>query len=225
MATLTEDSLIDCYYIPSFIPSGTKMVFNGTNSPSSWTKDTTYNDYSLRVVTGSVTTGGSTAFSSIMTQLNSSMTLSPASTSITIDQRTTNVSTDITGGLPGSPAPTIQGPGLQISFTSNLADLPAHAHAYTGNGLGTKTPGPSTNRAGYSTTLGTTDAGSSQQHTHTLSYVPGQPVASQGPHSHPISWTHAHPSTITSHTHAPGSFSVQQDFRVYYRDVIIASKD
>ena len=44
-------------------PSGTKMLFNQTAAPTGWTKDTTNNDNSaIRVVTGSVGTGGSDGF-------------------------------------------------------------------------------------------------------------------------------------------------------------------
>jgi len=46
-------------------PSGTRMSFQQTAAPTGWTKDTTaaINDSVLRLVTGSVTSGGSTAFS------------------------------------------------------------------------------------------------------------------------------------------------------------------
>jgi hypothetical protein len=46
-------------------PSGTRMSFQQTSAPTGWTKDTTaaINDSILRLVTGSVTSGGSTAFS------------------------------------------------------------------------------------------------------------------------------------------------------------------
>ena len=46
-------------------PSGTRMSFNQTSAPTGWTKDTTaaINDSILRLVTGSVSSGGSVAFS------------------------------------------------------------------------------------------------------------------------------------------------------------------
>lgn len=49
---------------PAF-PSGTRMSFNQTSAPAGWTKDTssTINDSILRLVTGSVSSGGSVAFS------------------------------------------------------------------------------------------------------------------------------------------------------------------
>lgn len=50
---------------PSAFPAGTRMSFQQTSAPTGWTKDTTaaINDSILRLVTGSVTSGGSTAFS------------------------------------------------------------------------------------------------------------------------------------------------------------------
>lgn len=47
------------------VPSGTKQLFVQTSAPTGWTKDTSSNDNSaVRIVTGSVTTGGSADFSS-----------------------------------------------------------------------------------------------------------------------------------------------------------------
>lgn len=43
-------------------PSGTVMLFNQTAAPVGWTKGTTHNDKALRLVTGSVSTGGTDAF-------------------------------------------------------------------------------------------------------------------------------------------------------------------
>jgi hypothetical protein len=44
-------------------PSGTKMLFQQTAAPTGWTKDTTHNDKALRVVSGTVGSGGTSAFS------------------------------------------------------------------------------------------------------------------------------------------------------------------
>ncbi len=44
----------------------TISLFQQTTAPSGWTKGATHNDKALRVVTGSVSTGGSTAFSSVL---------------------------------------------------------------------------------------------------------------------------------------------------------------
>jgi hypothetical protein len=42
--------------------SGTRLLFQQTAAPTGWTKDTTYNNYALRVVSGTAGTGGSVAF-------------------------------------------------------------------------------------------------------------------------------------------------------------------
>jgi hypothetical protein len=62
-------------------PSGTVMLFNQTAAPTGWTKDTTNNNNSaIRVVTGSVSTGGSddftTTFGTSKTTASHTLTLS-----------------------------------------------------------------------------------------------------------------------------------------------------
>jgi hypothetical protein len=47
----------------SGFPSGTKMLFQQSSAPTGWTKDTAHNDKALRVVSGSVGSGGSHGFS------------------------------------------------------------------------------------------------------------------------------------------------------------------
>ena len=46
-------------------PSGTLMLFQQSTAPTGWTKQTTHNDKALRVVSGTASSGGGTAFSSI----------------------------------------------------------------------------------------------------------------------------------------------------------------
>lgn len=46
-------------------PSGTAVVFAQTAAPTGWTKSTTHNDKALRVVSGTASSGGATAFSSV----------------------------------------------------------------------------------------------------------------------------------------------------------------
>lgn len=47
------------------IPSGTSMLFAQTAAPVGWVKVTTYNDATLRVVSGAASSGGSVAFSTV----------------------------------------------------------------------------------------------------------------------------------------------------------------
>lgn len=46
-------------------PSGTVMLFVQSAAPTGWTKSTAHNDKALRVVSGSVSSGGSASFSSV----------------------------------------------------------------------------------------------------------------------------------------------------------------
>jgi hypothetical protein len=46
-------------------PAGTRMLFQQASAPPGWRKDTTHNDKTLRVVNGSVGSGGSVAFSTL----------------------------------------------------------------------------------------------------------------------------------------------------------------
>lgn len=43
------------------------MIFVQSTAPTGWTKDTTYDDYALRVVSGTPTTGGTLSFTSVFT--------------------------------------------------------------------------------------------------------------------------------------------------------------
>ncbi len=46
-------------------PRGTLMLFQQTAAPLGWTKQTTHNDKALRVVSGTASSGGSVAFSTV----------------------------------------------------------------------------------------------------------------------------------------------------------------
>ena len=96
---------------PSF-PSGTAMLFQQTSVPTGWTKSTTHNDKALRVVSGTVGTGGTTAFSTAM--------------------GTPSVSGTV--GISGAPAVG----NLAVSMSGNVAvgnttlstsTMPAHTHS------------------------------------------------------------------------------------------------
>lgn len=51
----------------SAFPSGTLMLFQQTAAPTGWTKQTTHNDKALRVVSGTASSGGTSAFSTVFT--------------------------------------------------------------------------------------------------------------------------------------------------------------
>ena len=83
---------------PAF-PSGTRMLFQQTAAPTGWTKETSHNDKTLRVVSGTVTTGGSNAFTSAFSNITPSG----------------SVSTSISGTV--------------ANHTLTIAQMPAHNHS------------------------------------------------------------------------------------------------
>ena len=48
-------------------PAGTALLFQQTAAPTGWTKSTTHDNKALRVVSGTASSGGSTAFTSVFT--------------------------------------------------------------------------------------------------------------------------------------------------------------
>jgi hypothetical protein len=67
MAILQGTTLNGCNSIPGFIESGARMLFEQSSAPPSWTKLDTHNNKALRVVTGSASPGGTTAFTTVFT--------------------------------------------------------------------------------------------------------------------------------------------------------------
>jgi hypothetical protein len=51
----------------AYLPTGTVMLFVQTSAPTGWTKSTTHDNKALRVVSGSASSGGTTAFTSVFT--------------------------------------------------------------------------------------------------------------------------------------------------------------
>lgn len=62
--TLTHTQINDLQSLQGVLsaPSGTQMLFRQSAAPTGWTKNTAHNDKALRVVSGSVSTGGSVDF-------------------------------------------------------------------------------------------------------------------------------------------------------------------
>lgn len=65
-------------------PSGTVMLFVQSAAPTGWTKSTAHNDKALRVVSGSVSSGGSVAFSTAFA--SQAVSGSVGSTTLSIEQ-------------------------------------------------------------------------------------------------------------------------------------------
>lgn len=61
-------------------PATTVGIFAQTAAPSGWTKSATHNDKALRIVSGAVSTGGTTAFTSVFTARTITSSNMPAHT-------------------------------------------------------------------------------------------------------------------------------------------------
>lgn len=211
MATLQGTSLINCLYIPDFINSGTNMLFENATAPTSWTKNTTFNNYALRIVNSAVTTGGANPFISVLSPTGAPFSgSSPPSQAIpggVVSSTTGSTTATVSLSTFNTPS-TDQGAAVQA---------PPHTHGYNSwqNPLvSTAAPQVAATTVGQDISLQT---GQGLPHTHTaLSGSHSHGGTNLGNHNHPMSGPtdHFHPVTGTA-----------ANLAVYYRDVIIASKD
>jgi hypothetical protein len=207
MSILLSTSLIDCNFIPGFIASGSRMIFENSTTPTSWTKDVSLstNGVALRVVNGTLSPGGITSFSQVLTQRSVGLSLTQVTAGVVVAAGTANITT--------------QPAQARATFSSNAAleDLPNHTHIFPSNDARpVEVPAtPNYTMPGVDQTLQTTQAGASAQHAHTITVTA---------HSHPVQSPHPH-LTTGQHSHTVPVSGSQENFSVFYIDVIIASKD
>ena len=184
------------------IPTGTTMVFYQAAAPTGWTKQTTHNDKSLRVVSG---TGGGNGGSSSFSSVFASRTPSGS------------VSSSFSGSTNGASANiSVSSSSISISVNSHTLstyELASHTHGgfRSGNWRGTDDSGLSTQ---YGNTYDTAAQGGNGSHSHGISQSSHSHGISQSNHSHSLS------GSVSS------SFSGNaMDFAVEYIDVIICSRN
>ena len=134
-------------------PSGTLMLFQQTAAPTGWTKQTTHNNKTLRVVSGTASSGGSVDFTSVFTNQTPtiSSSLSAAATTLTTSQLASHAhaigssmytnefySTYTSGNVMivdgGGPYVVGSTPGItRNSGVSNVGGGSSHTHAVTGS--------------------------------------------------------------------------------------------
>ena len=100
------------------LDGGTVMLFQQTSAPTGWTKLTTHDNKALRVVSGTASTGGSTAFTSVFAS------------------RTPG----------GSVSGNNSGGGVS-AHTLTIAQMPSHSHSYYTSGEGISAVQPSNSNA------------------------------------------------------------------------------
>lgn len=131
------------------IPSGTLMLFQQTTAPTGWTKQTTHDNKALRVVSGTASSGGTTAFTSVFTNQTVSTSVSVSGstggTTLSISQMPShNHPHNISPGpcYPNNPQTgnyysggegANYGPGAVVSQGGDGS----HSHSFSGSGSGT----------------------------------------------------------------------------------------
>lgn len=134
------------------VPSGTSQVFvDQTNAPTGWTKETTHNDKALRIVTGSVSSGGSSAFSSAFATPSVSGTVSGAPSA-------GNLGVSVSGNVG--------------STNLSINQIPAHSHSYQRANAGSQIPqysGYAYRTVGSFQSVNTGNKGGNGSHNHNLS--------------------------------------------------------
>ena len=122
----------------SGMPSGTAVIFQQTAAPTGWTKVTTYNDYALRVVSGSAGTGGTVAFTTAFASQAVSGTV--GNTTITTTTMASHSHT-YSGGPFGTPFPSggLDSGGGGAAFAgftiNNTGGDGAHNHSFSGTAI------------------------------------------------------------------------------------------
>jgi len=131
-------------------PSGTAMLFQQTSAPTGWTKQTTHNDKALRVVSGTASSGGTTAFSTAFGTPTVSGTVG-----INGDPDVGNLAVSVSGNI--------------ANTTLSVNTIPSHSHLQYGM-KPVNTPNGNYASAqwtgGSVTTMSTSSTGNNGAHNH-----------------------------------------------------------
>jgi hypothetical protein len=128
------------------LAANTAMLFVQTAAPTGWTKSTTHNDKALRVVSGTASSGGSTAFTSVFTSRTPAGTV--GNTTLTVNQipahshvlSGTRVAED-NNNTAGSDFPLREGGGASQGAFSTSDEIEetgggqSHTHTFTGTAM------------------------------------------------------------------------------------------
>jgi hypothetical protein len=118
--------------------AGTAMMFVQTAAPTGWTKSTTHNDKVLRVVSGSASSGGTTAFSTVFANQTPTITtsgLSAGATTLTSGQIPSHTHTIVRATDPCSPGTAAANGGFAGGSltTSSTGGGGSHTHSISGS--------------------------------------------------------------------------------------------
>jgi len=120
-------------------PTGTAMLFQQTAAPTGWTKVTTYNDYAIRIVNGTASTGGSSAFSTCFSNQTPTINVSGLSAGATTLSTTqmpshTHILTAFSCGCGGATGGALNCSRQNRSVTTNsTGGGGSHTHSISGS--------------------------------------------------------------------------------------------
>lgn len=124
-------------------PAGTRMVFNNTAAPTGWTKSTTHDNKALRVVSGTVSSGGSVNFTTAFA--SQAVTGTNAGTALTTAQlpahtHDTTLSYTTFGGADSSRqyygrTGTLNMVGSDVKTSASTGSGDTHTHTFTGTAI------------------------------------------------------------------------------------------
>jgi hypothetical protein len=109
-------------------PSGTLMLFQQTAAPIYWTKQTTHNNKALRVVSGTASFGGATAFTSVFN--NSFSSGNTTITQSTMPSHTHGHNANSQNGADTTPGGAFPLPATQAATISSAGSDGTHGHTY-----------------------------------------------------------------------------------------------
>lgn len=116
------------------IPSGTVMLFVQTAAPTGFTKSTAHDNKALRVVSGTASSGGTTAFSTVFANQTPTITtsgLSAGATTLSTSQIPSHTHTVPVGNCSGSGA--VSGASDSPKNTGATGGGGSHTHTVTGS--------------------------------------------------------------------------------------------
>lgn len=185
----------------SEFPSGTKVLFQQTAAPTGWTKDVTHNNKALRLVNGTVTTGGTTAFTTVFASRTptGSNTATTATGSISSDSATGSIGNTTATGSIGTTAVSIDNTtatGTVGGTALTVANLPVHDHSFSAT---TSSDGDHT----HATKTGAPNGGANlAESTGNNNYASEGHIQNAGAHTHTVSGTTGATGSGTTHTHS-----------------------
>lgn len=194
-------------------PSGTRMIFQQTAAPTGWTKDTTHNNKALRLVSGSVSSGGTVAFTTAFASKSVAGTV--GATALTTAQMPAH-----THSVSGTTSSQSANHSHSFSDTATTSSSGSHSHSVENTLAGSDVTtgvwesGPSGSRTTTSSTAGA--------HTHSVT-VSGNTGSNSVGHTHTFSDTSTSVGSGSTHTHTFTGTAI--DLAVQYVDFIIAERD